>query len=46
MGANRRSLSQLATVGEVEFVGSGHGPPLVDDAAVRLRDLLAGARRA
>ena len=45
MDANRRSLSQLATVGEVEFVGSGHGPPLVDDAAVRLRDLLAGARR-
>jgi glyoxylase-like metal-dependent hydrolase (beta-lactamase superfamily II) len=45
MDANRRSLSQLATVGEVEYVGSGHGPPLVDDAAVKLRDLLAGTRR-
>jgi glyoxylase-like metal-dependent hydrolase (beta-lactamase superfamily II) len=44
MDANRRSLSQLATVGEVEYVGSGHGPPLVHDAAVRLRDLLAGVR--
>jgi glyoxylase-like metal-dependent hydrolase (beta-lactamase superfamily II) len=42
MAANRRSLSQLATVGEVEYVGSGHGPPLVDDAAARIRDLLAG----
>lgn len=45
MDANRRSLSQLATVGEVEYVGSGHGPPLVDDAALKLRDLLAGTRR-
>jgi glyoxylase-like metal-dependent hydrolase (beta-lactamase superfamily II) len=42
MDANRRSLSQLVTVGDVQFVGSGHGPPLVGDAAVRLRDLLAG----
>lgn len=39
---NRRSLGELATVGEVEFVGSGHGPPIVDDAAARVRELLVG----
>jgi glyoxylase-like metal-dependent hydrolase (beta-lactamase superfamily II) len=40
---NRRSLGELATVGEVEFVGSGHGPPIVDDAAASVRALLTGA---
>jgi glyoxylase-like metal-dependent hydrolase (beta-lactamase superfamily II) len=41
---NRRSLSELATVGDVEWIGTGHGPPLVDDAAARVRGLLAGER--
>jgi glyoxylase-like metal-dependent hydrolase (beta-lactamase superfamily II) len=40
---NRRSLSELATVGDVEWIGTGHGPPIEHDAAARLRDLLAGA---
>jgi glyoxylase-like metal-dependent hydrolase (beta-lactamase superfamily II) len=40
---NRRSLSELATVGDVEWIGTGHGPPLVDDASARVRALLAGA---
>ncbi len=37
---NRRSLSELATVGDVEWIGTGHGPPLVQDAAAAVRDLL------
>ena len=40
---NRRSLGELATVGDVEFVGTGHGKPLVEDAAATVRSLLAGA---
>ena len=40
---NRRSLGELATVGDVEFVGTGHGKPLVEDAAATVRALLAGA---
>ena len=43
MARNRRSCPELATVGDVEWIGTGHGPPLVDDAAARVRDLLAGA---
>ncbi|MGD9694263.1 MAG: MBL fold metallo-hydrolase [Thermoleophilia bacterium] len=39
---NRRSLSELATVGDVEWIGTGHGPPLVDEAAARVRALLEG----
>lgn len=42
---NRRSLSELATVGDIEWVGTGHGPPLVEDAAVKVRRVLAGGRR-
>lgn len=37
---NRRSLSELAMVGDVEWIGTGHGPPLVQDAAAAVRDLL------
>ena len=39
---NRRSLGELATVGDVEWIGTGHGPPITYDAATRVRDLLAG----
>lgn len=37
---NRRSLSELATVGDVEWIGTGHGPPITHDAAAAVRDLL------
>lgn len=37
---NRRSLSELATVGDVEWIGTGHGPPVTHDAAAAVRDLL------
>jgi glyoxylase-like metal-dependent hydrolase (beta-lactamase superfamily II) len=40
---NRRSLSELATVGDVEWIGTGHGVPITEDAAARVRTLLAGA---
>jgi glyoxylase-like metal-dependent hydrolase (beta-lactamase superfamily II) len=40
---NRRSLSELATVGDVEWVGTGHGRPIEDEAAAKVRHLLAGA---
>jgi glyoxylase-like metal-dependent hydrolase (beta-lactamase superfamily II) len=40
---NRRSLSELATVGDVEWIGTGHGPPITEDAAARVRELLEGA---
>jgi glyoxylase-like metal-dependent hydrolase (beta-lactamase superfamily II) len=45
---NRRSLSELATVGDVEWIGTGHGPPITHDAAARVRELLqgVGVRRA
>lgn len=43
MEANRRSLSQLAEVGEVDWICTGHGPPLTEDAAERVADLLAEA---
>lgn len=39
---NRRSLSELATVGDVEWIGTGHGPPLTEDAAAAVRGLLIG----
>lgn len=39
---NRRSLGELATVGDVEFVGTGHGRPLTEDAAATVRRLLEG----
>jgi hypothetical protein len=29
---NRRSLSELATVGDVEWIGTGHGPELIASA--------------
>jgi glyoxylase-like metal-dependent hydrolase (beta-lactamase superfamily II) len=45
MERNRRSLSELGTVGDVEWIGTGHGPPLVHDAAARVRALLAGMPR-
>ena len=41
---NRRSLSELATVGDIGWVGTGHGPPLTDDAAAKVRRVLAGGR--
>lgn len=40
---NRASLSKLATVGDVEWIGTGHGPPITDDAAVAVRALLEGS---
>jgi len=42
MERNRRSLSELASVGDVEWIGTGHGPPLTDDAADTVRRLLLG----
>ena len=45
MARNRRSLSELATVGDVEWIGTGHGAPVTDDAAAAVRDLLAGTAR-
>lgn len=44
---NRRSLAQLASVGDIEHIGVGHGPPIIDDAADSVRRLVAGlvARR-
>ena len=42
---NRRSLSELATVGDVEWIGTGHGPPIEHDAAAKVRGLLQGVRR-
>ena len=41
---NRRSLSELATVGDVEWIGTGHGPPVEADAAATVRRLLEGVR--
>jgi glyoxylase-like metal-dependent hydrolase (beta-lactamase superfamily II) len=40
---NRRSLSELATLGDIEWVGTGHGPPVEHDAADRVREVLEGA---
>jgi glyoxylase-like metal-dependent hydrolase (beta-lactamase superfamily II) len=42
MATNRRSLAELAGVGDVEFVGTGHGEPLVHDAAAQVRAALIG----
>jgi glyoxylase-like metal-dependent hydrolase (beta-lactamase superfamily II) len=44
MARNRRSLAELATVGDIEWVGTGHGPPLTEEAAGRVRAVLAGGR--
>ena len=43
MDRNRRSLAELASVGDVEWIGTGHGPPLTHDAADTVRRLLLGA---
>jgi glyoxylase-like metal-dependent hydrolase (beta-lactamase superfamily II) len=43
MDRNRRSLAELAGVGDVEFIGTGHGDPLTDDAADTVRRLLLEA---
>ena len=40
---NRRSLSELAGVGDVEYIATGHGGPITHDAAARVRDLLIRA---
>lgn len=40
---NRRSLSQLAEVGDVEYIATGHGGPITHDAAAAVRDLLIRA---
>ena len=42
--ANRRSLSALADVGEVGFVGVGHGAPLRGECAPVIGSVLAGRR--
>ena len=42
MAGNRRSLRRARDGGGRRVHGNGHGPPLVDDAAARIRDLLAG----
>jgi glyoxylase-like metal-dependent hydrolase (beta-lactamase superfamily II) len=39
---NRRSLSELATVGDVEWIGTGHGPPITHEATATVRALLEG----
>jgi glyoxylase-like metal-dependent hydrolase (beta-lactamase superfamily II) len=41
---NRRSLAELATVGDIEWVGTGHGAPLTEGAAGRVRAVLTGGR--
>ena len=37
---NRRSLAELGAVGDVEWIGTGHGPPITHDAAAAVRELL------
>ena len=44
MDRNRRSLAELASVGDVEWIGTGHGDPLEHDAADTVRRLLLGVR--
>ena len=39
---NRRAMAELAGVGEVSWIGVGHGDPIRDEAAAHLRRLLAG----
>lgn len=39
---NRRALAELAGVGEVEWIGVGHGEAIVDEPAEAVRLLLAG----
>ena len=40
MDRNRRSLAELGGMGDVEWIGTGHGPPVTHDAADTVRRLL------